>query len=183
MVISWGSRGLHKRYVQPHCQALVCILNRTTRCHGTRHLGLEQLKLLLHNAATNEALDAQLRASQTVFFLHLLGLVTLVDNVSLNASEPLLESCEANTLAPAAFEVLSAAISSHCRRSERSESRRLKSRPQSRRLCPNAPTLHQAHHHHSDSRSPTHFRPLRFTARAMTLPRHPFIPRHCLKPH
>jgi hypothetical protein len=37
---------------------------------------LDQLKSLLHNATTNEALDAQLRAPQVVFFLHLLGLDT-----------------------------------------------------------------------------------------------------------
>ena len=37
---------------------------------------LDQLKLLLRNATTNRALDAQLRAPQVVFFLHLLGLDT-----------------------------------------------------------------------------------------------------------
>jgi len=37
---------------------------------------LDQLKSLLRNATTNEALDAQLRAPQVVFFLHLLGLDT-----------------------------------------------------------------------------------------------------------
>jgi hypothetical protein len=37
---------------------------------------LDQLKSLLRNATTNETLDAQLRAPQTVFFLHLLGLDT-----------------------------------------------------------------------------------------------------------
>ena len=37
---------------------------------------LDQLKLLFSNATTNQALDAQLRAPQVVFFLHLLGLDT-----------------------------------------------------------------------------------------------------------
>jgi hypothetical protein len=37
---------------------------------------LDQLKLLFYNATTNQALDAQLRAPQVVFFLHLLGLDT-----------------------------------------------------------------------------------------------------------
>ena len=37
---------------------------------------LDQLKSLFRNATTNETLDAQLRAPQVVFFLHLLGLDT-----------------------------------------------------------------------------------------------------------
>ena len=37
---------------------------------------LDQLKSLLRSATTNATLDAQLRAPQTVFFLHLLGLDT-----------------------------------------------------------------------------------------------------------
>lgn len=37
---------------------------------------LDQLKSLFRNATTDEALDAQLRAPQVVFFLHLLGLDT-----------------------------------------------------------------------------------------------------------
>ena len=37
---------------------------------------LDQLKSLLRNATTDKALDAQLRAPQVVFFLHLLGLDT-----------------------------------------------------------------------------------------------------------
>lgn len=37
---------------------------------------LDQLKSLFRNATTNKTLDAQLRAPQTVFFLHLLGLDT-----------------------------------------------------------------------------------------------------------
>ncbi|KAH9990107.1 Phosphatidylinositolglycan class N-domain-containing protein [Russula vinacea] len=37
---------------------------------------LDKLKLLFRNATMNEALDAQLRAPQVVFFLHLLGLDT-----------------------------------------------------------------------------------------------------------
>jgi hypothetical protein len=37
---------------------------------------LDQLKSLLFNATTDKALDAQLRAPQVVFFLHLLGLDT-----------------------------------------------------------------------------------------------------------
>src|ERR1700761_3868878 len=37
---------------------------------------LDQLKSLFHNATTNQTLDAQLRAPQVVFFLHLLGLDT-----------------------------------------------------------------------------------------------------------
>lgn len=37
---------------------------------------LDQLKSLFRNATTDKALDAQLRAPQVVFFLHLLGLDT-----------------------------------------------------------------------------------------------------------
>ena len=37
---------------------------------------LDQLKSLFRNATTNKGLEAQLRASQVVFFLHLLGLDT-----------------------------------------------------------------------------------------------------------
>jgi hypothetical protein len=37
---------------------------------------LDQLDLLFRNATTNKLLDAQLRAPQVVFFLHLLGLDT-----------------------------------------------------------------------------------------------------------
>ncbi|TBU53845.1 alkaline phosphatase-like protein [Dichomitus squalens] len=37
---------------------------------------LDQLRTLLHNATTDASLDARLRADQTVFFLHLLGLDT-----------------------------------------------------------------------------------------------------------
>ena len=37
---------------------------------------LDQLKTLFRNATTDKALDAQLRAPQVVFFLHLLGLDT-----------------------------------------------------------------------------------------------------------
>jgi GPI ethanolamine phosphate transferase 1 len=37
---------------------------------------LDQLKSLFHNATANKALDAQLRAPQVVFFLHLIGLDT-----------------------------------------------------------------------------------------------------------
>jgi hypothetical protein len=37
---------------------------------------LDQLKMLFRNATTDKALDAQLRAPQVIFFLHLLGLDT-----------------------------------------------------------------------------------------------------------
>jgi phosphatidylinositol glycan class N len=59
----------------PHriCQCLVLFLLDATALDVWV---LDQLKSLFRNATTNKELEAQLRAPQVVFFLHLLGLDT-----------------------------------------------------------------------------------------------------------
>jgi phosphatidylinositol glycan class N len=80
-VEGWSYHGDHEDFTKgtssPTAGALVCVLNSCVLDATALDIWvLDQLKLLLRNATTNETLDAQLRAPQTVFFLHLLGLDT-----------------------------------------------------------------------------------------------------------